>query len=101
MDSACSTTTVNSQEGITNYDPSNIQQITLADKSEFSSKGTGIISGNGKNLKVHIVPSLGENLLSFPQLFNQNIATVFHSTFGVMIADACHMQFQCSAPLGT
>jgi hypothetical protein len=77
MDSACSTTIVNSREGISSFDPMDIQEFHLADRSGESSAGAGVISGKGKNHKVHLVPSFGENLLSIPQLYSRNVATVF------------------------
>ena len=100
MDSACTTTIVTSREGIMAFDPTDVQQFTLADKSGVSSTGTGIIMGKGKNLKVHVVLSFGENLLSIPQLFDRGIVTVFHPTYGVMIADAKNMGVTCATPLG-
>jgi hypothetical protein len=100
MDSGCTTTIVNSKEGIVDFDPSAKRMFNLADKSGVASEGTGII-GNGKNLKVHIVPSFAENLLSIPQLYERNIATVFHPTQGIMIADAAMMTVACEKPLGT
>ena len=101
MDSACSTTIVNSPEGISSFDPSDIQQFSLADRSGVSSTGTGVITGKGKNLKVHVVPTFGENLLSIPQLYGRNVATVFHPKLGIMIADADQMAVHCPKPLGT
>jgi hypothetical protein len=99
MDSACTTTIVTSREGIMAFDPTDVQQFTLADKSGVSSTDTGIIMGKGKNLKVHVVPSFGESLLSIPHLFDRGIATVFHPTYGVMIADAKNMVVTCATPL--
>jgi hypothetical protein len=99
MDSACSTTIVNSSEGITNLNLNSGQKFTLADQREINSQDTGLITGGGKNLKAHIIESFGENLLSIPQLFERNI-TVFHPTHGIMIADACDMSVTCAKPLG-
>ena len=51
MDSTCTTTTVSSREGKTEFDPTDVQQFTLAKKSGMSSTGTGIIiiiMGKGK-----------------------------------------------------
>ena len=59
-----------------------------------------MIRPDEKNLKVHVVESFGENLLSIPQLYDQNIATIFHSTFGILIADANTMSVTCNQPLG-
>ena len=95
MDSTCTT----SREGKTEFDPTDVQQYTFAEKSSMSSTGTGIIMGKGKNLKVHVVPSSGENLPCIPQLFDRGIATVFHPTYGVMIADAKNMNVTCAALL--
>ena len=62
------------------------------------SQGTGLMPG--KNLKVNIIKSFSENLLSIPQLFEMNYATVFHPTHGIIIANANEMKVTCSAPLG-
>ena len=59
-----------------------------------------MIRPDEKNLKVHVVESFGENLLSIPQLYDRNIATIFHPTFGIMIADANTMSVTCNQPLG-
>jgi hypothetical protein len=42
----------------------------------------------------------GENLLSIPPLYNRNIATIFHPTFGIMLADENTMSVTCNQPLG-
>jgi hypothetical protein len=100
MDSGCTTTIVNSRDGIIDFDPSAKRLFNLADKSGVGSEGTGVIAGNGKNLKVHVVPSFAENLLSIPQLYERNIATIFSPKFGIMIADADSMTVTCPSPLG-
>jgi hypothetical protein len=49
---------------------------------------------------VHIVSSFAENLLCIPQLFDRGIATIFHPTKGIIIADVNNMTVKCSSPLG-
>jgi hypothetical protein len=71
----------------------------LTDKSGVCSDGSGAIPGKGKNLPVHVVLSIGENLLSIPQLYDRNIATIFHPIFGIMIAHAKSMFVKCAKPL--
>jgi hypothetical protein len=46
------------------------------------------------------VNTFGENLLSIPQLFSQNIATLFHPIHRIMIANADTMVVPCPRPLG-
>ena len=100
MDSACTETIVKSTEGITHLNSGAKSTFTLADKSPVISQGTGVIRPDEKNLKVHVVESFGEYLLSVPQLYDRNIATIFHPTFGIMIADANTMSVTCNQPLG-
>jgi hypothetical protein len=64
------------------------------------SEGTGFAKGNGKNLKCSIVRSFQENLLSIPQLFEEDIATVFHPKYGIMIAKSSEMKIICKNALG-
>jgi hypothetical protein len=73
MDSACSDTIAKSTEGIALTDSSAKLTFTFADKSFVVSQGTGVICPNEKNLKMHVVESFGENLLSIPQLYDRNI----------------------------
>ena len=56
----------NNRDGIIDFDPSTKRLFNLADKSGVGSEGAGIIAGTDKNLKVHVLPSFAENLLSVP-----------------------------------
>ena len=100
MDSGCSTTIVNSTDGLSDLDSRTTQQFRLANSEPIVSQGTGIMRGNGKALPVHVVQSFPENLLSMPQLYKSDIATLFHPTYGIMIAKSADMVVQCHKPLG-
>ena len=98
MDSACTSTIMNNSSGLVSVNMSDNSKFSLADTSMVVSQGTGLMPG--KNLKVNIIKSFSENLLSIPQLFEMNYATVFHPTHGIIIANANEMKVSCSAPLG-
>jgi hypothetical protein len=98
MDSACTSTIMNNSSGLVSINLSDNSKFSLADTSTVLSQGTGLMPG--KNLKVNIIKSFSENLLSIPQLFEMNYATVFHPSHGIIIANAKDMTVGCSAPLG-
>ena len=100
MDSGCTSTIVNSLDGLVNIAPDESLSFSLADRSIVKSEGTGYATGNGKYLKCSIVREFQENLLSIPQLYNDDIATVFHPRHGIMIAKASDMIVNCSHALG-
>jgi hypothetical protein len=98
MDSACTSTIMNNASGLVSVNLHDNSKFSLADTSLVVSQGSGLMPG--KNLKVNIIKSFSENLLSIPQLFEMNYATVFHPTHGIIIANANQMQVTCSVPLG-
>jgi transposase InsO family protein len=73
------------------------QKFEVADQRIVTSQGYGSI---GNKLKtVHVVPSFGANLMSMIQLYRDGKATLFHPTYGIMIAEAKDMHVTCSKPL--
>ena len=100
MDSGCTSTIVNSSDGLINVNSNESLSFSLADRSIVKSEGTGYATGNGKFLKCSIVRAFQENLLSIPQLFDDQIATLFHPIYGIMIAKASDMHVRCAKALG-
>ena len=68
---------MNNSSGLVSVNMSDNSKFSLADTSMVVSQGTGLMPG--KNLNVNIIKSFSENLLSIPQLFEMNYATVFYS----------------------
>ena len=100
MDSGCTATIVNSSDGLIDIDPTDTLSFSLADRSIVKSEGAGYATGNGKFLKCSIVRTFQENLLSIPQLYDDQIATLYHPLYGIIIAKADDMQVQCNKTLG-
>ena len=101
MDSGCTDTIVTSFTGLEHTSTDKSKSFTIADNSIIKSQGTGLLTGGGKNLLVHVIPEFKENLLSISQLYKSGIATIFHPTEGIFIAKAEDIQITSANKLAT
>ena len=69
---------------ISNLDPTETLSFKVADERTVSTEGAGTF---GPLKKVHACPKFGQNLLSVPQLHQDNKAVLFSPTQGILIID--------------
>jgi hypothetical protein len=96
-DSGASEHFVKNPHCLDNFNPKEIIEVELADKTIVKTVGKGNVGL--KLTGVHAAPSFSTNLLSMLKLYKDGIATLFHPYHGVVIANAKDMHVNCKAAL--
>jgi hypothetical protein len=86
-------------DGLLQFNPHNKIAVMMADQSKVNTEGSGDL---GPLQEVHLHKGFGAPLLSITKLYNDGMATVFHPTKEIFVADANAVHVQITGnPLFT